>query len=172
MQKQNTAMQQIIPKKIYDLLEREVQLSQELLDILQAEKNALTAMDMKSLVSLSRKKMNQLSKIQSVDESLQETARQIADLHPGRKVRLENLASIASGEDMVRLKDYREKLTSMRQEILDRNIINKHFAEDTKSYLNDAISLITSKVADTPMYGSKGIDKPSTKQPALISREV
>ena len=161
-----------IPKKIFDLLEREVQLSYEMLALLEAEKNALTSMDMQSLVSLSRKKVGQLGTMQSVDESLQETARQFANLPAGTPVRLEKLASLASGRDMEQLTAYRNKLTLLREEILGRNMINKHFAEDTRGYLNDAISLITNSVAQRPMYGSKGLDKPSTKQPTLISREV
>ncbi len=172
MQQHNALTIRQIPKKIFDLLEREVQLSQEMLSLLESEKNALAAMDMQSLVSLSRKKVGQLTTMQAVDESLQETARQITDLPAGKPVKLENLASLATGEDMDRLKAYRKKLTQLREEILGRNMVNKHFAEDTKSYLNDAISLITSAVAERPMYGTKGVGKPSTKQPALISREV
>ena len=172
MRHQNITEQRPIPKQIFDLLEREVQLSHEMLDLLEAEKNALTAMDIQSLISLSRKKVNHLSKIQSVDDSLQETASQIAGLPSDTKVKLEHLASLTSGDDMAHLSAYRKKLTKLREQILDRNMINKHFAEDTKSYLNDAMSLITSKIAEKPMYGNKGIDKPSVKQPTLISREV
>ena len=172
MQQQNVMTTRQIPKKIFDLLEREVRLSKDILDLLEAEKNALSTMDMPSLISLSRKKATQVATIQSVDESLQETARQLANLPAGRPVKLEDLASVASGQDVEQIKAYRKQLTLLREEILGRNMLNKRFAEDTKGFLNDAISLITGSFTKKQVYGTKGLDKPSSKQPTLISREV
>ena len=172
MQPQDVLTIRQIPKKIFDLLEREVRISNEILDLLEAEKNALTSMDMQSLVSLSRKKATRIATIQSVDESLQETARQLANLPAGRPVKLEDLASVASGQDVEQIKAYRKKLTLLREEILGRNMLNKRFAEDTTGFLNDAISLITGAFTKKQVYGTKGMDKQSSKQPTLISREV
>lgn len=172
MQTQQNTTQATLPPKLFEILEKEVALSQEMLRILEAEKDALVEMDMQTLLNLSRKKENQLSMIQALDQSLQETSQKLANRGSDEPVKLTELAALASDAEVERLMGYRERLITMREEIISRNVINKHFAEDTQHFLGDAISMITNAVAERPMYSNKGINKPSVKQPSLISREV
>src|SRR3990167_8277685 len=100
-------------------------------------------------------------------------ARELCPGAPDKTARLAALIPLLAPEEGGKLGRYRKKLTGLREEILSRNQINKHFAADVKQYLNEAISLITSGIADRPMYEFTGRSRqPSSNQPSFISREV
>lgn len=167
-QTQQTTEQRSLPVRFYETLEQEVLLSQDMLAILDEEEKALVAMDMQALIRLSGKKENRLKRIQALDSLLTDLAGEIL---PGAK--LSSLIPLLNREEGEKVRQYRKNLTRLREEILSRNLVNSHFAADVKTYLNDAILLITSGIADRPMYGLTGISrKPSLSQPSLISREV
>ena len=134
---------------------------------------ALVAIDIQALIRLSGKKENRLSRIQALDSLLADLTAEFRPATHATTARLGALIPLLNPEEGKKLDQYRKKLTGLREEILRRNQINGHFAEDVKIYLNDAISLITSGIADRPMYGLTGRNrKPSLSQPSLISREV
>ena len=176
-----------IHPKLYDILEKEEQVSQELLGILDEEQAALTAMDVPALIQVARKKFSQFARIQALDKALNE----IGMLHQtgGEKVRhprmqqayntplqalsLSSLVPRAAKEDAVRLERYRKSILDIRREIQTRNQMNKRFAEDTLGYLHDAISLITGADEGGPVYHAKGMIRgKAAAGPTLISREV
>ena len=173
MSQTETTAQRSLPPRFFETLEQEVLLSQDMLTILDEEEKALVAMDMQSLIRLSGKKENRLSRIHALDSLLAEMARELRPGAPDKTARLAALIPLLTPEEGEKLGRYRKKLTGLREEILSRNQINRHFAADVKLYLNDAISLITSGIADRPLYGLTGVGrKPSLSQPSLISREV
>ena len=172
MQQTPTAGQCSLPPRFFETLEQEVLLSQDMLTILQAEQKALVAMDMQALISLSAKKENRLSRIQALDSLLAEMTKEFRPEPPEKTGKLAALIPLLNPEQGGKLTHYRKKLTGLREEILSSNHINKHFAADVKQYLNDAISLITSGIADRPLYGLGLGRKPSLNQPSLISRAV
>mgnify|MGYP000170866780 CR=1 FL=1 len=173
MQQTQTTEQRTLPARFYEVLEQQVQLSEDMLAILSEEQNALTAMDMQALLRLSARKENRLSRIQSLDAMLAEMAKEILPGAQTKTARLAALIPLLAPEEGKKVGLYRKNLTRLREEILSRNRINGHFAADVKTYLNDAITLITSSIADRPMYGLTGLSKkPSLNQPSLISREV
>ena len=162
----------LIPQQLFSALENAVELSRQFLDLLMAEKTALIEMKMNMLITLSRKKEDSLARMQSLDKVIHETTEEIGNRKGSQAIGLSALIPFASKEEAERLTLYRETLLRLRQEILDRNLINKNFAQDTRGYLNDAISLITGTLADQPIYGNIGMTRPSANKPALISREV
>ena len=173
MQHTETMTQRSLPAKFFEALDQEILLSQDMLAILSEEQKALVAMDMQSLLRLSAKKENRLSRIQALDSLLAELARELRPGAPDKTAKLAALIPLLNPEEGGKLAQYRKKLTGLREDILSRNQINKHFAADVKTYLNDAITLITSGIADRPMYGLTGLTrKPSLNPPSLISREV
>jgi flagellar biosynthesis/type III secretory pathway chaperone len=174
MQHTETTEQKNLPAKFYEILEQEVLLSQDMLTILNEEQKALVSMDMQGLIRLSAKKENRLNRLRSLDSLLAEmTGKLIPGAATGEPAKLSALIPLLDQEEGERLGQYRKQLTGLREEILSRNQINSHFAADVKTYLNDAITLITSGIADRPMYGLTGRStKPSLNQPALLSREV
>lgn len=173
MQQNKTAGNISLPARFFEILEQEVLLSKDMLAILREEQKALVAMDMQALITLSAKKENRLGRIQALDIMLAEMAEEIRPRAEGKPAKLTALIPLLNLTDGQKLDQYRKKLNGLREEILRGNQINKHFAEDVKQYLNDAITLITSGIADRPLYGLSGISsKPSLRQPSLISREV
>ena len=173
MQQTQTTEQRSLPARFYEVLEQQVQLSEDMLAILSEEQKALTAMDMQGLIRLSAKKENRLSRIQALDTLLAEMTKEFRPEAEEKTAKLSALIPLLAPEEGKKLGQYRKNLSRLREEILSRNQINGHFAEDVKTYLNDAITLITSGIADRPMYGLTGLSKkPSLNQPSLISREV
>lgn len=173
MQDTETTGHRSLPANFFEALEQEVLLSQDMLAILSEEQKALVAMDMQALIRLSGKKENRLSRIQALDSLLADLAREFRPETTDKTARLAALIPLLNPEEGEKLGQYRKKLTGLREDILSRNQINRHFATDVKQYLNDAISLITSGIADRPMYGLTGLSKkPSLNQPSLISRAV
>ncbi|MCX5865300.1 MAG: flagellar protein FlgN [Deltaproteobacteria bacterium] len=173
MQHTETTGYRSLPANFFETLEQEVLLSQDMLAILSEEQKALVAMDMQDLIRLSGKKENRLSRIQALDSLLANLTAEFSPETTGKPARLAALIPLLNPEEGGKIAQYRNKLTGLREDILRRNQINGHFAEDVKTYLNDAISLITSGIADRPMYGLPNRSrKPSLNQPSLISRAV
>ena len=162
----------LIPQQLFSTLEEAVELSRQFLDLLKAEKTALIEMKINILITLSRKKQDSLARMQALDKAIHETTEEIGNRKGSQTIGLSALIPFASKEEAERLTLYRGTLLRLRQEILDRNHINKNFAQDTRGYLNDAISLITGTMANQPIYGNIGMNRPSANKPALISREV
>ena len=173
MQQTQTTGHRSLPAKFFEALEQEVLLSLDMLAILNEEQKALVAMDMQALIRLSGKKENRLSRIQALDSLLADLASEVNPAAQGKTARLAALIPLLNPEEGNKLGQYRKQLTELREDILSRNQVNRHFAADVKQYLNDAISLITSGISDRPMYGLTGLSKkPSLNQPSLISRAV
>ncbi len=162
-----------LPARFFEILKQEIAVSQEMLSVLKEEKQALIDMEMQTIINLSRKKEHCLKRLQGLDEMIQQVSRTITGAQPHENIRLKDLVGLLPPLEAKKLEAVRVKLSSLREEVLSKNLINKKFAEETKNFLGDAISTITSTVAERPMYGrSKGLNKPSVNQPSLISREV
>lgn len=162
-----------LPPKIFEILDLEIKFSGELLNVILEEKEALVKMDLAALVSLSRRKENQLKRLQLLDESLQALMKKTMNSPEAEGIKISALKSLAgSREEAGKLDRYRDRLTSLRQEILDRNLFNKKFAADTLGYLGDAISMITGAIHDPSLYGASGRARSSSNGPTIIRREV
>ncbi len=169
----------IIPASLFEVLEQQTSLSQEMLALLEQEQGALTAVDVQGIVALSRRKANLLQRIQATDSHVQEIVNQLL-LANGQsaKATLGNLIhQMAPSAERDQLSELRRRLLALREAILTKNLVNKHFAEDTGNYLRDAITLITNSVAENyDSYhrngGKPGKRPPSANRPSLISREV
>ncbi len=176
-QKTQTACDQHLPLPlILDVLKRQISISANFLAILEAEKNALVNMEMSSLISLTRLKERELSKMAQLDHSLQEIAAQVVSTDSGRAdevIKLVELVPFMSRKQAFTLKKLRDQLASLRENIASNNLINKRFASDTLGYINDAISLICNDVTSETAYniGRRQLASGSPA-PALVSREV
>lgn len=165
-----------IPPRLFEVLDQEVSLSEEMLALLEQEKAALVAVDVQGLVAITRRKTNQLNRIQALDVLLQEMTGQLMAGTPGKPSLTAVINQVARGEERERLAASRQRLLRLREEILAKNTVNHYFAADTQRYLNDAISLITNALAENPdsyqRGGNPGRRPPSANRPSLISRAV
>ncbi len=162
----------INPAKLLELFERQIVLGEELLHLLGEEKTALIEMDMQALLSLSQKKEHQLLRLKNLDGALREESRRLWPDGNEKIIRLAALTPFVSETENDRLASYRHRLAELRKNIDEKNLFNKQFAEDTGKFLNDAIQLISSAVADRPMYSTKGTHKQLASRASLLSREV
>ena len=138
---------------IFDILKRQISISANFLTLLEAEKNALVNMDMSSLISLTRLKERELSKMAQLDHSLQEVASQVVAIDNSRTsevIKLVELVPFMSREQALTMKKLRDQLAALREKISDNNLINKRFTSDTLGYINDAISLICNEITSEP----------------------
>ncbi|MBU0479528.1 MAG: flagellar protein FlgN [Proteobacteria bacterium] len=157
---------------LFASLEKEIALCEELVTVLDIEKAALIAMNMQELIRLSGLKQNLAERISRQDEYLRETIVRLVEDSDGRVYKLSALEPVIADDEAASLRRYREKLSSLRFKIEDRNLVNRRFAEETMKYIGDAISMITGAIAEHTAYQSRGNHSPSTPRPALISREV
>jgi flagellar biosynthesis/type III secretory pathway chaperone len=161
-----------IPAELFENLHRQTELSQQLVEILEQELDVLTRMDIQTLISLTRKKESQLKRLQLLDAAFQEIAGAICAAAAPEPVRLRQVIELATADEAHRLEQSRVRLVALRHRIHDRTLINKQLAHDILGYLGDAISLITNTAAGQTPYSARGANRPSSRQPALISREI
>lgn len=162
-----------LPGRFFENLEQAVMLSRDLLAILNEERKAMVAMDMQALAELSARKENRLHRLNALDSLIAEMT---GNLQPeaGKRAGLSGLIPLLGKEEGSKLKQFQKRIAGLREEISRCDQINRFFASDVQNYINDAISLITSAIADRPLYGRLAglARKPSLNQPSLISREV
>lgn len=167
-----TGTTQQLPPQLFELLDHEVKLYGELLQILHEEQRVLVEMDIETLISLSKKKENQLLKIRLLDESLQEMMKSLSGYTQAKTMGLSALAAFSTPADAVRINNCLNLLSKTRDSILELNVLNKRFIEDTLGYLNDAIFLLTGAAMTQSVYGARGLPQQRVSGPMRINAEV
>ena len=161
-----------LPPQFFELLDHEVKLYEELLQILHDEQRVLVEMDIETLISLSKKKENQLLKIRLLDESLQEMMKSLAGYPQAETMGISALVAFSTPTDAVRINNCLTLLSKTRDSILKLNVLNKRFIEDTLGYLNDAIFLLTGAAMTQAVYGARGLTQQRVSGPVRINAEV
>jgi len=168
--------------KLLLMLDKEILYADEILHLLEEELRALLEMDMPALVSLSRKKMEQLHRMQRLDTSVQEQIDAIlvcagkkgaanASGQEKKTVDISSVAELFANDSKEILQRKKELLQEKRREITDKNYINRRLVEDSLGFLNDAISLFTTR-PEEPGYNRKKAGRKSVSGPAFLSRAV
>ena len=169
-------------EEILLLLDKELACADDILTILKEELQALIDMDMSALVALTKRKMQQLGCMQRLDSAVQEKIGAfLAHSGRGKESRVDssrekivdistvaNLLEDGKKEELRRKKDM---LQYKRRAIADKNYINKRLVEDSLGYLNDAISLLTTR-PEEPGYSNKQSGRKRASSPAFLSRAV
>ena len=142
------------------------------LRILEEEKQALVDMDMPRLISITAKKEYQLGRLTGLDKMVREKVAEIGKTPGQGKIeKLSSLYALLDENDGATLQRHIRTLAGLREEIRDRNIINRKFTMDTLNYIENGISLITGGVEVDKRYHAGGVSRLGAG-PALISREV
>ena len=164
-----------LPPMFFKAMEQEITLSEEMLTILNAEQQALVSVDMPALISISTKKGALATRLAAMDNQLQEMARSALGQPQNAAIRLRAISGLLAPAEASKLEASRLRLATLRKEILSKTIVNRKFTEDTRQFLNDAITTITGSIAERPLYGrgrGRGMGRPTVNQPSLINREV
>ncbi len=162
-------------EKLVEGLRTNTRLSEDLKNLLRAENKALKTMAAQELFRLSKEKESLLTKIQYVDDVLKGVIEEAVAAEEDDKPAAPTLAAIlpllAESERQI-VKQYRQNLRELRQEIRTQTLINRRATLDTLSCLNEAVNLLTAHGDQAPAtYGAVGFGRRSV-QPSLISREV
>jgi flagellar biosynthesis/type III secretory pathway chaperone len=159
--------------KIEAILERQEQIANDLLTLLADEKEAMSAMDVERLLSLSFKKEQRLRTMLDLDRALQTAVRVVAGNTTDKILRLPDLKPFLSSNKFSTLSEAKKKLAAMREEIFSRTAFNRKLAEEMQLFIKDAMSLITGSRTKPTTYGNGGRSiKGGSMGPSLISREV
>jgi len=166
-------------------LEINMKLSQDILDVIDKEGEALKKMDTQSLYRLTNQKEHLLAKIQYLDKSLhgivdeltgdsiKEPEVQYGSSQIPLSGRLSALDKTLDSDKIEQIARYKKKVNTLREKIQKRSFINKRFTEDTLGYINDAISLITETAVGNKTYGARGKTYAQGQvNPTVISKEV
>ena len=171
-------------QELFEGLRVNLKLTQDILKVLEDEGKALVDMDTQRLFRLSKEKSNLLAKIQFIDDSLTKTLSKLgAENNDQKNVqygsfalpsvnKLSGLSHLLPKSTLIELNKYKLKIVRLRQEIQDRNLVNKKFTEDTLGYLSDAVSLITAPAQEKITYSSSAMPPFKSRLPSLISKEV
>ncbi len=139
---------------------------------LEEEKQALVDMDMPRLISITAKKEYQLKRLTHLDKMAREKVAEISKTLGQEKIeKLSSLPAFFDQGDSVTLQRHIRTLAGLREEIRDRNIINRKFTMDTLNYIENGIALITGGIEADKRYHADGVSRLGGG-PALISREV
>ncbi len=173
---------------IFEALTLNMKLSQDLLSLLGEETEALQAMNTQELLEVSKRKSTLLSKIQFLDESLQNYAMDNRTtpepvIKPRRggygnaivseKFKLSDLIQLLPPEKIEAANQCKKKLGKIRQDILVKNYINKKFTHDTLSCLGEAIALFTQPAAKRNTYTPSSMPpQRSSSLPQILSTEA
>ena len=160
--------------QLRQMLAAQEKLSTEFCSLLDAEKEALVSMDIPVLAEITRKKDRDLSRIQRLDENIQEVTHRIVgekEKSP-QPVKLTETIPFLNQEEGLIIKEYQKKLSRLRTAIVTANHINQQFTSDTLGYLNDAVSLICRGIVCDPLYNTSRKEQMGKNTPALVSREV
>ena len=160
-------------QNIVDILEQEEKLWLDLQRLIDQERQALTDMNVDMLMAISRGKAVLTEKLVKKEEALQAEAGALINAGPGENVKLEDLLLHVDDKNLAgKMSDRRSRLAAIRRRVLDENIINRKFAEDTLGYLNDGIAMIMRSGDNSDLY-KRGNSRPQVHAgPAMISREV
>lgn len=169
-------------EEIIALLGKGISCSDEFLALLEEELQAILKMDVRGLMSLSKRKARLVDRLQQLDRAV---AMQAEAQHPEQRVASRKTMA-KEGDTVVHLtavaescpKGQKEKLSRCREQfvvrrsaIIDKNYINRRLIEDSLGYLNDAISLLT-RTSNDPSYGKSAGGKKNKSQPVMVSRAV
>ncbi len=168
-----------LPKEDLDslqsILEKQIELAEEVLSITRSEKKALVDMDTDGLFSLARSKNDYLDLLATGDAEIRQKLVEIlgeAGNDREAPVRLLDLLPHLGSEEAAAVKKRRDRLNELRKTILQENIVNKQFTANVLGYLEDAVSLIVDGIQEKIVYHRQKRGKAETSRPALLSREI
>lgn len=160
---------------LHSTLDRQIELTEEVLAITRAEKEALVNMDEDSLFSLARSKNDNLDTIAANDTEIKQILTEIAPgTDPGQEgpFKLLDLAPLLERDESARITQKRNRLAELRKKIIHDNVVNKKFSSSVLGYLQDAVSLIVNGIQENTTYNRQKQGTTETNRPALLSREI
>ncbi len=157
---------------IITVLERELVLGQEIIDLLEQEREAIVKMDVSALIGFSQIKDDLFGALQEQDDKLRYVLENLCPNGPDKSAALATLDALFEGESEEHFKAMQHEWRELREKIVTRNLVNHQFIQETLSFLGDSIALFTGAEQKQGGYGAVGQSKTVSNVPRVVSREV
>ncbi|TSA10908.1 MAG: flagellar protein FlgN [Deltaproteobacteria bacterium] len=163
----------LLPIGIFELLEKEVGFYQELLRLLDKERECLHSLSIEDLCAISKAKETEILKIKVVEENLKDITAGLFKNHGyvSEDTTITALMEVADKKQAGILKNYLAILTALKEDIRERNGNNKRFIEETLEVIEDSLSILMPP-RNAPFYTSQGKNARCSCNANVLSREV
>ena len=146
---------------------------QQVIAIIQQERDAITGMDTSTLIRLTNAKEEAFAALQGLDDELRDILAHLEDGDRRSAVKLSMLDPYFPGQMQKRFRALRKEWTARREEVLAGNVVNRKFIQETLSFLGDAIALFAGgDRRQNEGYKAAGTPNRVPVAPCVISREV
>ncbi|MEW6326816.1 MAG: flagellar protein FlgN [Thermodesulfobacteriota bacterium] len=163
----------LLPKGIFELLEKEVVFYQELLRLLDKEHECLHSLSIEDLCAVSKAKETEILKIKVIEENLRDITAGLFKKHGyvAEDTAITALMEVADRKQAEILKNYLAILTALQEDIQKRNGNNKRFIEETLECIEDSLSILMPP-RNAPFYTPQGKNARCSCNANVLSREV
>jgi flagellar biosynthesis/type III secretory pathway chaperone len=148
-------------ERLYELLDNLIQLHKALYTLAQQKKEVLIKGDVDELVAITRKEQQLVKGITAAETARQQVVQELSAekgfvLQEGRLAELIKLTT--SAEEKQRLSSYREELIRLVTQLQQANELNQQLLNQSLSYVNTMLDLLTDTPEDDYIYGPSAGD--------------
>ncbi|MGZ0051789.1 flagellar protein FlgN [Brevibacillus gelatini] len=147
--------------RLYDLLDNLIQLHKALYTLASQKKDVLVKGKVDELVSITRQEQKLIKGVTAAEAARQSLVQELTEkkgfaLQEGTLAELIKLTT--SAEEKTRLASYRNELVRIVTELREANELNQQLLEQSLSFVNMTLDLITDAPEDDFIYGHPNTD--------------
>ena len=163
-----------ILNKLLGLLEHQTDLYQDLLTLIEKEKQAVIATDLAGLNETAKVKDNLLLKIRILDEQREHLLRKLADEleHPVQELTLTRLSQLVEAPQANRLKRLRSAFSSIIAKIQQANDRNRTLFSHSLELVRSSVNLLNNVMTISPVYFSSGCIQHRDQTGKIVYKEI
>ncbi len=163
----------VVSRELFQLLEEDVHLYQNLLTLLGKERECLRALSVDDLLGVTKAKETELLKIRMLEQTLKDLTGEILKRHDRSvdEVTLTALTGVVDGRQARLLKHYLAILAALKEEIAEYNTYNKRFIQEGLEHVEESIAILTSHIGSSS-YTPQGGSRRETCRARVLSREA
>jgi flagellar biosynthesis/type III secretory pathway chaperone len=157
--------------RLLDLMDREVEAYQALLEQLKQEQTCLRRNDTDGMLSLLQAKQGCVAEIGTIRNALRQ---EVAERTGRRDVSLplESVVPQMPLPESRKAKACQHAVDLLKRQIVQFNGQNKRFVQEALDYIGDLLSLLTASVREEPLYMRQGRTLPAPPLAARLSMKV
>ena len=163
-----------ILSKFFGLLEHEADLYQELLTLIEKEKQAVVATNLAELNETAKVKDNLLLKIRILDEQREHLLRKLADDlgHPAQALTLAKLSQFVEAPQANRIKRLRSTFLSVIAKIQRANDCNRTLFSHSLELVRSSVNLLNNVMTSSPVYFPSGNIQHRDQTGKILVKEI
>lgn len=163
-----------ILNKFFGLLQHETDLYQELLTLIEKEKQAVVATNLAELNETAKVKDNLLLKIRILDEQREHLLRKLADdlEQPVQALTLAKLSQLVEAPQANRLKRLRSTFLSIIAKIQHANDRNRTLFSHSLELVRSSVNLLNNVMTSSPVYFPSGNIQHRDQTGKILVKEI